>query len=79
MSTTIKLHLDHEEFTPVVRLAERLHVTPEAVVYAGLNYIMEHPDTHEAVVHLHRGRSEGLPRWADGARGVHIYESKHDE
>ena len=25
------------------------------------------------------GRREGLPTWADGARGVHIYESKQDE
>lgn len=79
MSATIKLHLDHEEFTPVARLADQLHVTPETIAYAGLDYVMEHPEIHRAIVDLHLGRREGLPRWADRARGVHIYECKHDE
>lgn len=82
MKTTIKLHLDPEEFTPIERLAKELQVTPETIAYAGLNCIMER--VHEAaarkeIVALHLGRREGLPAWADGARGVHIYESKHDE
>jgi hypothetical protein len=79
MSDTIKLRLDHEEYVPVARLAEQLHVTPETIAYAGLNHIMEHPDLHKEIGNLHLGRDQGLPRWADGARGVHIYECKHDE
>jgi hypothetical protein len=40
MHSTIKLHLDPEEFAPVARLAQELRVTPEAIAYAGLNRIM---------------------------------------
>lgn len=82
MKTTIRLHLDPEELIPIERLAKRLQVPPEAIAYAGLNCIMAR--MHEAaaqkeILDLHLGRREGLPAWADGARGVHIYESKHDE
>lgn len=82
MNATIKLHLDPEEFAPIERLAKELHVTPEAVVYAGLNQIMrrtDEPEIRKGIVDVHIGRHEGLPTWADGARGVHIYESKQDE
>ena len=82
MYTTIKLHLDREEFAPIARLAKELHVTPEAVAYAGLNALMiraEEAGTRKEIVDQHVGRRQGLPAWADGARGVHIYESKHDE
>ncbi|MFA5057150.1 MAG: hypothetical protein WC485_03480 [Opitutaceae bacterium] len=82
MHPTIKLHLDPEEFAPIERLASELHVPPEAVVYAGLDCIMrrvQEAGVRQAIADLHTGRQEGLPPWADGARGVHIYESKHDE
>jgi hypothetical protein len=82
MNPTIKLHLDPEEFAPIERLAQKLGVTPEAIAYAGLNCIMERvleAAAHKEIVDLHLGRQEGLPSWADHARGVHIYESKHDE
>ena len=82
MHPTIKLHLDPEEFAPVARLAQELRVTPEAIAYAGLNRIMRsaaEKDTRRDIVALHTGHHEGLPTWADGARGVHIYEGKQDE
>ena len=82
MHPTIKLRLDPEEFAPIARLAHELHVTPEAVAYAGLNGIMRRAREAEArreIIATHAGRHEGLPTWADHARGVHIYESKQDE
>ena len=83
MKPTIRLHLDREEFGPIERLARELQVTPEAVAYAGLDCIMrrvqESPGVRKEIVDLEFGRREGLPPWADGARGVHIYESKKDE
>ena len=82
MNTTIKLHLDPEEFIPIKRLADELHVTPETVAYAGLHGLMERSKEAAArkeIIDMHLCRREGLPSWADDARGVHIYESKHDE
>ena len=82
MYPTIKLHLDPEEFAPIARLANELHVTPEAVAYAGLNGIMRRTREAEArreIIAAHAGRHQGLPTWADDARSVHIYESKQDE
>ena len=82
MNATIKIHLDPEEFAPIVRLAKQLNVRPEAIAYAGLHCIMQRireAGTHKEIVDLHIGRKEGLPKWADNARGVHIYESKQDE
>ena len=79
---SIKLRLDPEEFAPIVRLAKELDVTPEAVVYAGLHGIMRRAKEAEArkeIIAAHTGRHEGLPKWADDARSVHIYESKQDE
>ena len=82
MNSTIKIHLDPEEYAPVERLAQALRVSTEAIAYAGLNLMM----------HARGGRgppgdrrspswaaASGLPPWADAARGVHIYESKQDE
>jgi hypothetical protein len=82
MHPTIKLRLDPEEYAPIARLSHSLHVTPEAIAYAGLNCIMQRireTGTPKEIVDLHLGRREGLPTWADDARGVHIYESKQDE
>ena len=82
MHPTIKLHLDPEEFAPIDRLARELHVSPEAIAYAGLNSLMQRArdaDIQREIVAAHSGRHEGLPTWADDARGVHIYESKQDE
>lgn len=82
MHSTIKLHLDPEEFAPIDRLAKELHVTPEAIAYAGLDCIMQRgreAGAQKEIIALHFGRHQGLPAWADDARGVHIYESKQDE
>jgi len=82
MNSTIKLHLDPEEFAPVARLARDLQLTPEDVVYAGLDRIMKdsrESSTRQEIIDIQKGRHQGLPVWADDARGVHIYESKQDE
>jgi hypothetical protein len=82
MQPTIRLRLDPEEYAPIERLAEVLHVTPEAIAYAGLNCIMQRvreTGTAQEIIDLQRGRHEGLSTGADHARGVHIYESKQDE
>lgn len=82
MHTTIKLHLDPEEYAPVARLAKKLQVPPEVIAYAGLNCIMQRSRdaaAQQEIVDLNSGRREGLPTWADDARSVHIYESKQDE
>ncbi|MDX2185646.1 MAG: hypothetical protein SFV32_01840 [Opitutaceae bacterium] len=79
---TLKLHLDDEEFAPVHRLAESLHVRDEDVAYAALNRMMlkqESPDVRADVVYTREWRKTNLPKWGDAARGVHIYESKEDE
>jgi hypothetical protein len=82
MPPTIKLRLDPEEFAPIERLAQELHITPEPDAYAGLNCIMrraKEADSRKKIMDVHIGRREGLSPWADGARAVHIYESKQDE
>jgi len=82
MHTTIKIHLDPEEFAPIDRLARELQVSPEAVAYSGLNTLMLHAreaDIRRQIVNLQTGRREGLPAWADAARSVHIYESQKDD
>ncbi len=82
MPTTIKIHLDPEEYAPIDRLARELHVTPETVAYTGLNSLMQHvrdAAIRRQIVSLQTGRRAGLPRWADDARSVHIYESQHDD
>ncbi len=82
MHTTIKIHLDPEEYAPIDRLARELRVTPEAVAYTGLHAIMQHarePEVRRQIANLQTGRHEGLPAWADDARSVHIYESKQDD
>jgi hypothetical protein len=78
----IKLHLEQEEYAPIVRAAERLHVSPEDIVYAGLHRMMltrADPLAWAEVADLRLGRKDNLPRWADSARSVHAYEGKHDD
>ncbi len=82
MYTTIKIHLDPEEYAPIDRLARELHVTPETVAYAGLSSLMQHARetaVRHQIVSLETGRRAGLPSWADDARSVHIYESQRDD
>ena len=82
MHPTIKLRIDPEESAPIAQPAKELHLTPDAIAYAGLNCIMRRVRVTggpKAIVDLRLGRHEGLPTWADDARGVHIYGRKQDE
>jgi hypothetical protein len=63
MHPPIKLRLDPEEFAPIERLAQELHITPEPVAYAGLNCIMRRAKEAAArkeIMDVHTGRRESL-------------------
>ena len=80
--SAIKLHLEPAEYDPVARLAEKLGVQPEAVLYAALNRLMldcQCPGLREEVAQLWEAHRENLPLWSDSARSVHIYEGLPDD
>ena len=75
---TVKLHLEIEEYEPVIRLARELGVHPDEVLYAGLNRVMNHRDEsaiREEIMEVRDSRRNSLPAWADHAHEVHAYES----
>ncbi len=77
----IKIYLEDEEFAPICRLAEKLHLRPQDVAYAALNRLMQlstEPDVEAEIAHTHHWRAENLPNWSDSARSVHAYEGKPD-
>lgn len=79
---TIKIYLDEEEFGPVCRLAEELHLRPEDVAFAALNQLMlraDAPEIRADITHTHFWRRANLPQWGDSARSVHAYEGKADD
>lgn len=78
----IKIYLEDEEYAPVARLAEQLHVKPQDVAYTGLNRLMLEAKTEELrsdIENTTLWRKDNLPRWGDSARSVHAYEGKADE
>jgi hypothetical protein len=77
----IKLHLEDEEFAPVARLADELHLRPEDIAYAGLNLAMlgaAGAEMRAEITQAHYWRRDNLPQWGDSARSVHAYEAKPD-
>ena len=77
----IKIYLEDEEYAPVSRLAEELHLRPEDIAYAALNRIMLNSGDAEIradITHTHYWRRANLPQWGDSARSVHAYEGKSD-
>ncbi len=77
----IKIHLEDEEFAPVARLADELHLRPEDIAYAGLNLAMSRASDaamRTEITEAHYWRRENLPSWGDSARSVHAYEGKAD-
>jgi len=75
---TIKIHLENEEYQPVLRLAQQLKLAPEDIAFAGLNLMMQaagDPALHEEMVRLKKSRAGQLPGWADHSREIHAYES----
>ena len=77
----IKIYLEDEEYAPVARLAEELHLHPEDVAYAALNRMMLNLSDAEVradITHTHYWRRANLPQWGDHARSVHAYEGKSD-
>jgi len=78
----IKIYLDDEEYGPICRLAEELHLQPDDVAYAALNQLMmraDEPEIRADITHAHFWRRANLPRWGDSARSVHAYEGKTDD
>jgi hypothetical protein len=77
----IKIYLEDEEFAPICRLADKLHLHPEDVAYAALNQLMLRagdPDTGPEIAHTRLWRADTLPNWSDSAHSVHAYEGKPD-
>jgi hypothetical protein len=77
----IKIHLEDEEYAPVARLADELHLSPEAVAYAGLNLAMlraADPAMRTEITEAYYWRRDNLPSWGDSARSVHAYEGRSD-
>ena len=75
---SIKLHLEQEEFQPLVRLAEELKIDPADILYAGLNRVMQQAGEtamQQEIILLKSARQTQLPNWADRARELHAYES----
>ncbi|MBK8475010.1 MAG: hypothetical protein IPL39_01525 [Opitutaceae bacterium] len=75
---SIKIHLENEEFQPLVRLAEQLKLDPADIVYAGLNRVMQQVGDaamQQEILLLKSARQTQLPNWADRAREIHAYES----
>lgn len=75
---TVKIHLEDEEYLPLLRAAQELDVSPEDVAYAGLTRVMTkiaERETRDDVWQTKSARKAGLPLWADHARSVHAYES----
>lgn len=80
--SVIKLHLEHAEYSAVVRYAEALGVDPEEIVYAALNRLMlaaGEPDVNRDIVETREWRRENLPLWSDSACSTHAYEGKWDD
>ena len=78
----IKVNLDDEEYAPISRLAQELHLQPEDVAYAALNELMlraDEPAIRADIAHAHSWRQANLPQWGDSARSVHAYEGKADD
>ncbi|WP_221031728.1 hypothetical protein [Actomonas aquatica] len=79
---TIKIHLDPAEHAVIGRLADKLHVSPEDLAYAGLDHLMNHcrdEAVQRSVVEIKAWRGENLPDWADTERSVHAYEGSADD
>lgn len=75
---TVKIHLEDEEYLPLLRASQELGVTVEDVAYTGLNRVMMQMgerETRDDVWQTKSARKAGLPIWADHARSVHAYES----
>ena len=75
---SIKLHLEQEEFQPLVRLADELKIDPADILYAGLNRVMQQAGEtamQQEIILLKSARQTQLPNWADRARELHAAES----
>jgi hypothetical protein len=75
---SIKIHLEQEEYQPLLRLAEQLKIDPADILYAGLNHVMQQSGEaamQQEILLLKSGRQTQLPCWADRAREIHAYES----
>lgn len=77
--SSIRLHLEGEEWEPLHRLAAQLEVPMELIAYTALNRLMLHQDEaalRKDIVKTAAWRKTTLPVWADAAHEVHAYESR---
>lgn len=77
--STIRLHLEREEWEPLHRLALEWEIPPELLAYTALNRLMfvkDDPATLREILHTREWRKENLPLWADPKHEVHAYESR---
>lgn len=75
--STIRLHLEDEEWEPLHRLAEELHVTPELIAYTAIDRLMQKsgdPIIREQIHRTGDWRRNNLAVWADPGRDIHAYE-----
>lgn len=79
---SIRVHLDQAELDAVVRLADTLGVTPEALLYTALDRLMlagGQAALRREIAETQAVRRDNLPLWADSACAVHAYEGKADD
>ncbi len=79
---TLKIHLEQAESDAVTRLADKLSVKPEALLYAALNRLMldgRNPALATEINDTWAGSRDNLPLWSDSACSVHAYEGKGDD
>jgi hypothetical protein len=79
---TMKLHLEQAEYDAVTRLADKLIVKPEALLYTALNRLMldgRNPALGAEISETWAGSRDNLPLWSDSACSVHAYEGKGDD
>lgn len=78
---TIKIHVEAEELAALRRRAEAHKISVENLVYGAINCSMSHCHEDYCVGRIATAigeRAGDLPRWADSARSVAIYEGQPD-
>lgn len=75
--STIRLHLEGEEWEPLHRYAKEIGEPLELIAYTALNRLMlqqNDPDVLRDIHETRQWRKRTLPLWADPAQEIHAYE-----
>lgn len=76
--SSIRIHLEKEEYLPVKRFAAEIGESPELILYTALDRLMlrkDDPDIRDAIHETRHWREENLPLWADSIQEITAYES----